>query len=141
FAPQGTYDYVAYCGDRPDVICDEASFPFTVSGARVGDNNEWYIEGEFFGAGTTPTEYALIGSYPNPFNASTTITFELPAAGNVNLEVYNLMGQKVATLLEEYRVAGSHKVKWDGSDYSSGIYFYRLESNGEVRTKRMTLLK
>ncbi|MBD3233832.1 MAG: T9SS type A sorting domain-containing protein [candidate division Zixibacteria bacterium] len=140
FAPAGTYDYVAYCGDCPDEICDEASFPFTVTGNRIADGaTEWSIEGGFFGS--VPTEYTLVGSYPNPFNASTTITFELPVAGDVNLGVYNLMGQKVATMVNGEMEAGNHNVSWDASSQASGIYFYRLSANGEVSTRRMILLK
>ncbi|MBD3234769.1 MAG: T9SS type A sorting domain-containing protein [candidate division Zixibacteria bacterium] len=142
FAPQGTYGYIAYCGDRPDVKCDSAEFEFTVVGARLANGaDEWFIEGEFFGSEIIPVEYGLNNSYPNPFNASTTISFELPEAGNVNLEVYNLMGQKVATLVNGHKDAGIHNVTWDASQQSSGVYFYRLSAGEKVFTKRMTLLK
>ncbi|MBD3233859.1 MAG: T9SS type A sorting domain-containing protein, partial [candidate division Zixibacteria bacterium] len=141
FAPQGTYGYVAYCGARPSVKCDSAEFPFTVTGARnVNGADEWYLEGEFFGS-FVPTEYALIGSYPNPFNATTTITFTLPEAGAVNLEVYNVMGQKVATLVDGHVDAGKHDISWNAADQASGIYFYKLSAGDKVFTKRMTLLK
>ncbi len=142
FAPQGTYDYVAYCGDRPSEKCDSASFPFTVVGARLADGaSEWSIEGAFFGDEVIPEQVSLIGCHPNPFNASATITFQLPVAGNVNLEVYNLMGQRVATLVNGKQKAGVHNVVWDAANFSSGVYFYKLSAGGEVFTKRMTLLK
>ncbi|MBD3232243.1 MAG: T9SS type A sorting domain-containing protein [candidate division Zixibacteria bacterium] len=142
FAPSGTYTYIAYCGDRPDDICDSASFPFTVTGARIANGaTEWSIEGEFFGSTVIPSEYSLDGNFPNPFNASTNISFSLPEAGNVSLEVYNLMGQKVASLMNGYKEAGQHAVNWDASNYSSGVYFYKLSAGEKVFTMRMTLLK
>ncbi|MBD3234824.1 MAG: T9SS type A sorting domain-containing protein [candidate division Zixibacteria bacterium] len=147
FAPNGTYEYIAYCGDRPEVICDQAIFPFTVEGTRVdGGADEWYLEGGLFGVGDetdaeTPLSYALMDAYPNPFNASTQISFTLPQSGNVRLDVYNLMGQKVSTLVDGVKEAGYHSVTWDASQYSSGVYFYKLSAGDKVFTKRMTLLK
>ncbi|MBD3234047.1 MAG: T9SS type A sorting domain-containing protein [candidate division Zixibacteria bacterium] len=141
YAPQGTYQYCCYCGDRPSVKDDSFCFPFTVTGVRTADGaNEWMLEGGFDSA-EVPGEYALIGSFPNPFNATTTITYELPEAGNVALEVYNIMGQKVATLVDGNMDAGQHSVVWDASSQSSGIYFYKLTAGGKALTKRMTLLK
>ena len=83
----------------------------------------------------------LVSSYPNPFNAKTTIEFGIPKSGHVNLRIYNLLGQEVATIVDGQLVAGDHSVIWDASNYSSGIYFYRLTAGGKVITKRMTLLK
>ncbi|MBD3233171.1 MAG: T9SS type A sorting domain-containing protein [candidate division Zixibacteria bacterium] len=140
FAPQGTYTYRAYCGDRPSVKCDSAEFPFTVVAGRDGNATEWSIEGEFFG-NYVPTEYTLVGAYPNPFNVTTTITFEIPVAGVVNLEVYNLMGQKVATLYSGHADAGRHSVIWNAADQASGVYFYKLSAGEKVFTQRVTLLK
>jgi glutamyl endopeptidase len=93
-----------------------------------------------------PAETSIIYNYPNPFNATTTISYDLPSAGDVNLEIYNLAGQKVATLVDGYMDSGQHTVNWNASlagqaSYSSGVYFYRLTTGGEVFTKRMTLLK
>ncbi|MBD3233391.1 MAG: T9SS type A sorting domain-containing protein, partial [candidate division Zixibacteria bacterium] len=68
-------------------------------------------------------------------------TFELPAAGNVNLEVYNLMGQKVATLVDGHKEAGQHSVNWNAADQASGVYFYKLSAGEKVFTQRVTLLK
>jgi hypothetical protein len=81
-----------------------------------------------------PTEYSLDQNYPNPFNPSTTISFAMPSAGHVKLEVYNLLGEKVAVLLDETRAAGFHSVTFDarnalGMPLSSGVYLYRLETS------------
>jgi hypothetical protein len=97
-------------------------------------------------AASLPTTYGLSQNYPNPFNPYTVIQFYLPQSGHVTLSVYNIMGQKVAVLLDRYRDKGYGEVTWDGTDHSgrpvaSGIYFYRLESGEVSITKRMTLLK
>jgi hypothetical protein len=88
-----------------------------------------------------PSGFKLYGNYPNPFNTTTTIEYSLPSAGNVNLEIYNLLGQKVATLVDGWTDAGRHSVNWDASSYSSGIYFYKLTVGDKVFTRRMILLK
>lgn len=141
FAPQGSYVYIAYCGDRPDDKCDSAQFDFTVSGA-ISNNpaDSWFMEGDFVGE-HVPSQYSLIGNYPNPFNAQTSIIYTLPQGANVKLDVYNLAGQQVVRLFEGYNNAGEHSVTWDASGYSSGIYFYKLSAGDKVFTKRMTLLK
>ncbi len=141
FAPSGTYIYRAYCGDRPNDKCDSASFPFTVTGNRLESGaDEWYMEGGFFEE-CIPAEYSLIGSYPNPFNASATITYQLPEAGDVTIEIFNLRGQKVATLVKGYMDAGVHNNVWDASEQASGVYFYRLTAGDRSFTQRMTLLR
>ncbi len=142
WAPQGTYGYIAYCGDRPDTKCDSAEFPFMVSGARLANGStKWSIEGGFFGEELIPTEFALDNAYPNPFNAATTIAYQLPAASRVNLDIYNVLGQRVTSLVDGNVEAGNHSVTWDASGYSSGIYFYKLSVGDKVFTRRMTLLK
>jgi hypothetical protein len=92
-------------------------------------------------ASEVPVTFSLSNAHPNPFNAQTTISFGLPQAGDVNLTVYNLAGQKVATLVKDRLEAGYHTVTWDASNYSRGIYFYRLTTGDMVFTKRMALLK
>jgi len=84
-----------------------------------------------------PTEFSLSQNYPNPFNPTTKINFSLPSAADVKLEIYNIMGQKVTTLIDGKREAGEHVVQWDGSDVASGIYFYRLETSGFTDTKKL----
>ncbi len=88
-----------------------------------------------------PEDFRLDQNYPNPFNPATEISFRLPAAADVTLEVYNITGQKVATLVEGNLAAGTHKVTWDGRDHSSGVYFYRLDTPGFSDTRKMILLK
>jgi hypothetical protein len=93
-----------------------------------------------------PTSFELAQNYPNPFNPTTEINFSLQHGADVSLEIYNIMGQRVATLVDEYRESGAHSVTWDGRDTdgkpaSSGIYFYRLRSGSFNETKKMMLLK
>jgi hypothetical protein len=93
-----------------------------------------------------PTSYNLAQNYPNPFNPQTTISFALPEAGAVKLEVYNVLGQKVSTLVDHYLPAGHHEVVFSGDDghgheLSSGVYFYRLHAGTFESSRKMLLLK
>jgi len=91
-------------------------------------------------------QLALMQNYPNPFNPTTTIDYSLPEASKVRLDIYNVKGQLVRTLLNGDMPAGMHSVLWDGRDnnnavVASGVYFYRLSSINNVQTKRMLLMK
>lgn len=88
-----------------------------------------------------PEGYALSQNYPNPFNPSTTIYFALAKASQVKLEIYNVLGQKVATLIEKPMSAGGHAVNFDAKQFSSGVYFYRLEAGEFKAQKRMLFVK
>jgi hypothetical protein len=89
----------------------------------------------------TAFEYALDQNYPNPFNPSTAIQFSLEKPGKTVLEIYNTLGQKVATLVNGELSAGAHRYQWNASGLASGVYFYRLQSNEFVATKKMVLVK
>jgi len=88
-----------------------------------------------------PETVTLHQNYPNPFNPLTQVAFELPASMTVRLEVFDLLGRRVSTLINETRAAGRHEVSFDASRLSSGMYFYRLSSEAFVLTKQMVLLK
>lgn len=88
-----------------------------------------------------PYVYKLNQNYPNPFNPATNISFSLPVASHVKLEVYDVLGKKVDELLNKELNAGEHSVKFDGEGLSSGIYIYRLTSGTMIQTKKMMLLK
>jgi serine protease len=92
-------------------------------------------------AGMLPDGFSLNQNYPNPFNPITTIRFGLPTAMHITLEVYNILGQRVTVLTDEYMEAGDHQVTWDASTYSSGVYLYRLAAGGYVQTHKMILIK
>ncbi|MBE0572422.1 MAG: T9SS type A sorting domain-containing protein, partial [Ignavibacteriaceae bacterium] len=91
--------------------------------------------------GNIPAAYSLEQNFPNPFNPSTKINYSLPVEGFVTLDVYNSIGQKVATLVNETKTAGTYSVNFDASDLTSGIYFYKISSGNFTETKKMILLK
>ncbi len=88
-----------------------------------------------------PNKFLLYQNYPNPFNPATEIKYSVPALGLVNLNVFNLLGKKVAALVNKEQSAGIHEVRFDASDLTSGIYFYRLEDGNFSMVKKMILLK
>ena len=95
---------------------------------------------------TNEVTTALIGNYPNPFNPTTTISYNLEHTGNVKLQVFNVKGQLVRTLVDEVKNAGEHSITWHGEDnnfhsVASGVYFYRLETEAGNHVQRMLLLK
>ncbi|MBN1349792.1 T9SS type A sorting domain-containing protein [candidate division KSB1 bacterium] len=101
------------------------------------------VEGEH---AVAPVEFSLAQNYPNPFNPSTTINYTILKADHVSLEIYNVLGQKVRTLVDNTQLAGLHSVKWDGNDdagnmLADGIYFYKLKSGARTSTKKMVLMK
>jgi hypothetical protein len=89
----------------------------------------------------TPSDYRLEQNYPNPFNPSTMISYSLPEASEVQLNVYNLTGQLVASVDDGMRSAGTHQINFDAGHLSSGVYIYRLLAGNRVLTKKMTLIK
>jgi hypothetical protein len=88
-----------------------------------------------------PVEFRLEQNYPNPFNPGTTIQFQLPMKSHVTLRVYDILGQEVATLINEKREAGICKVQFDGSGLTSGVYICRLVAGDYVSTKKLLLVK
>ena len=92
-----------------------------------------------------PSEFALQQNYPNPFNPSTQIDFSLAVDSRVTLNVYSLLGEKVATLVNSNFTAGSHQINFDAANLNSGVYFYRIEATGNgtnfVEVKKMLLTK
>ena len=88
-----------------------------------------------------PDKFSLSQNYPNPFNPTTTINFTIPTTGLVVLKVFNVLGKEVATLVNETKNAGSYNVNFDGTNLSSGVYFYRIEVKGIATVKKMLLMK
>jgi len=93
-----------------------------------------------------PAKYELMQNYPNPFNPSTIITYSVPKLGNVKIEVYNVLGKKVATLVNQDQVAGTHSLVWNssndnGSKVTSGVYFVKMQAGSFSQTKKMVLVK
>lgn len=88
-----------------------------------------------------PGSFELAQNYPNPFNAQTSISFTLNNSGHASLDIYDVLGRKVATLFSGNLSSGQHSYIWDATNITSGVFFYRLVFNGLTRTGRMTLLK
>ena len=95
---------------------------------------------------TRPSEFRLFQNYPNPFNPTTTIKFDIPEDCNIEIIIYNTMGHKIITLFDQYSLAGSYEVLWDGKDkngqiISSGIYIYRINTDTFHALKKLTFIK
>ena len=93
-----------------------------------------------------PASALQLANYPNPFNPSTTISYSIPADGNVNVSIYNVKGQLVNTLVSEYKSKGNYQIVWQGKDsngrsVASGLYFARLVSGGKSISGKMLLMK
>jgi len=147
------------CGDPFDSPCIDAGDPniFDDSldcwhglgtsrsdmGAYGGANAGWptAVEGENSEAEFVPKDFALFQNYPNPFNSETVLRFRLAGHEFVNIIIYNILGQQLKVLVEEYRPTGKHSVAWDASGFPSGIYFARLEAGEHSQTVKMVLLR
>ena len=88
-----------------------------------------------------PSKFNLYQNYPNPFNPETVIKFDIPKNQHVKIVIYDLTGREVNKLLDEEVKAGSYNVRWNGSNYASGVYFYMIETESYTLTKKMLLIK
>ncbi|MBD3169581.1 MAG: T9SS type A sorting domain-containing protein [candidate division Zixibacteria bacterium] len=160
-APEGEWRFWAYAGlTEQGLVYDSGCFTFHKVGYASGGEeripNEpmvrnvegwvWYDIDDMIFGGVYDTHAPIVSEVfvtntPNPFNPSTDIRFELPSDGKVTIDVYNIAGQRVSRLADGFMRRGPHQVEFDGSNVSSGIYFYRIEFEGNSVTRRMTLLK
>jgi len=133
------------------------NFPLIVSNAilsnassenilKSAQNGQLYIFNPLTGiadqfTSKIPEQFVLFQNYPNPFNPETHIRFGLPRSSRVRIEVLNILGQRVATLLDAYKPAGYHEVVWDASNMSSGVYIYRINTRDYVKMRKMILMR
>ena len=89
----------------------------------------------------TPAQFNLKQNYPNPFNANTTIEYSLNEPGSINLDIYNIHGQHLDTLVQGNQSAGNHKAVWKADNYSSGTYIAKLRTGDKIETKKMILVR
>jgi hypothetical protein len=118
---------------------------FTIVQGSGGNTTYAYAgcSGALTGVGNneTPVSYKLSQNYPNPFNPTTKISYALPKSGLVTLKVYDILGKEVATLVNEVKNAGNYSVDFSASNFTSGVYFYKIETNGFSDIKKMMLIK
>jgi len=103
-----------------------------------------YVQAGFVSVGDIPelpSRFTLAQNYPNPFNPTTTISFDIPHRTRAILVVYNLLGQQIATLVDEERGPGTYQIEWDAGSVASGVYLYRLTTNSSVLTRKMLVVK
>jgi hypothetical protein len=100
-----------------------------------------YIVGIFGNNNLLPSEYVLYQNYPNPFNPNTVISYSIPKASFVRINILDMLGRHIHTLVNNFKQAGNYEIDFDGSNLGSGIYFYKLETEDFVDTKKMILLK
>ncbi len=121
---------------------DNLTGNYDIMGQLVNSNGKIGRPGNFVVNQETLTKtFELLQNYPNPFNPQTTIQYQLPVAGNVKIEVYDLTGRLVQTIVDEYKQAGNYTIIWDARNVSSGIYLYRLQTKEFVSVKKCVKLK
>ncbi len=142
FTTRMAYDATANGSDGIVMGDENYDIVFVPSGAMqqpvdIVDNDDGYL---------LPTKFTLSQNYPNPFNPATTIEYNVPSRSQVTVEIFNVLGQKIRTLVDETKPAGKYSITWDGDDLngqavSTGIYLYRFQTDDIVKTKKMILLK
>ncbi|MGM0746104.1 MAG: T9SS type A sorting domain-containing protein, partial [Bacteroidota bacterium] len=127
----------------PEVVLERAS---VVSGREVYTTEDIFLslddsDSVVDPGPTLPDRTELLANYPNPFNPATTIKYRLSSDSNVKIDVFNSLGRKVATVLDQQQQAGEYDITFNADNFSSGIYFYRLQTSDYVRTRSMVLIK
>jgi hypothetical protein len=126
-------------GDTPIFVNSPDGFKIAIVSQRI---NIYYIIVNVESSNSnTPEDFSLTQNYPNPFNPSTVISYRLPVNSNVKLKVYDVLGNEVATLVNEEKPTGEYEVEFDATGLPSGIYFYQLEAGNFIQTQKMLLLK
>ncbi|OGU45068.1 MAG: hypothetical protein A2000_16865 [Ignavibacteria bacterium GWB2_36_8] len=116
-------------------------YSITAHPGETGVNFNFTMTDVEEGQSVVPNEFSLLQNFPNPFNPSTLISYKLKETGNVQLKVYNILGDEIATLVNELKPAGNYEITWQAVNLPSGIYFYRLQAGSFTDTKKMLLLK
>lgn len=143
----GSYRMGGLSNGSLDVFISETSYQPTQNGTSVdGVSMEMNLSArrnETTTASQTPipTTVSLSQNYPNPFNPTTSISYDIPASGHASLKVFNLIGKEIATLVSGIKEAGSYRVTWNAENVPSGVYLYKLETNGKTLTRQMILMK
>ena len=151
---QGNYGYLLVVIDQPDklriviwdkndgdrIVYDNLN-PQNIQGVIVMNNRVLLTKEGDEEILSAPVEFALEQNYPNPFNPTTIINYSIPEASNVEMKVYDILGNEVATLVNEEKAPGNYTAVFDASSFASGIYVYSLRTNNFIQTKKMILMK
>ncbi|MFH1736122.1 MAG: T9SS type A sorting domain-containing protein, partial [bacterium] len=147
----GNYEIFVRVGDHPDSVWTADSFPFEKSGVSDGTAFiPFAVDGTpnpfddiitLGGNISQPESHALFTAYPNPFNPSTTITFNLDAAAHTRLSIYDIQGRLLTTLVDGFRDAGIHEATFGATNFASGIYFARIEAGNRSVMQKLILVK
>ena len=132
---------VDWCFEVTDVTHAVYSYDSSANAVTRSCESGWVFSNGVAKEDVMPVEFALDQNYPNPFNPTTSISFALPEAGRVTIEIFNVLGQKVENLADGQFGAGYHSVQWDATRHSSGVYFYRLTTDEFIESKKMMLIK
>ena len=138
-----TFDLTGLTFTPPSPLTDPNAF-WVLSAAHFSNivgGNQHQITGINDNVNPAPTAFGLKQNYPNPFNPSTVIEYSLPEKSNVEINVYNILGVKLATLVKSPKEAGVYKVEFNASELSSGLYIYELKTNKSTISRKMLLLK
>lgn len=151
---QGNFGYLLVANDHPDklriILWDKNDgdrivfdnlVPQNIQGAIVMFNRVLLAKEGDDEIIAAPVEYTLEQNYPNPFNPTTTIRYSIPENANVELKVYDILGNEVATLLNEAKSPGNYEIEFDASTYASGVYIYTITANNFVQMNKMILMK
>ncbi len=152
YAPSGDYKWsINYIDSNasPSSVKVDANNNVYVTGSKGGNANDGklYLIKYSQPIGVRPIstgipkDFTLYQNYPNPFNPGTVIKYQLPITSDVELTIYDVLGKKLITLVNEIQKSGKYEIKWDASNLASGIYFYRLIADQKVMTKKMVLIK
>ena len=149
--PKHQTDFVDYGSAYDGIYCDFKSTINQGDEVTADTGGVWYLAHNSFKGVITnadvgvdaevPAENAVAQNSPNPFNPTTTISYTVAEAGIVSVDIFNVAGQKVDTVVNDFIDAGSHSVVWDASDFSAGVYFYTVKSGDFSKTMKMTLVK
>lgn len=116
------------------LLCDEGKIFYTSNNGGLTEINEKLFT-------PLPLSYTLLNNFPNPFNPTTIISYQLPENEFVSLKIYDLLGKEISSLVKSYQIAGDHKVEFDASDFSAGVYIYQIRAGRFNQSKKMILLK
>ncbi len=136
-------------GTGPSIVILPGSFGALVMQGIIGEHNSNSFEIIYYGPASThvandgfiPHSALISSNYPNPFNALTTIKYSLPKTSDVTIDIYDILGRKVETVIDQQHTAGCYQTIWNAAGLTSGIYFYKLQAGDYIETKKMVLLK